>query len=136
MKHKYIVRSRHSTIGSNPFIPVNRFEAATSVLRPAIHVDGPDIKDFSNLYSSKLTESIHKDSVFKRSSPVSQDIYKSVPQATLDMGNTYSDFCPTDKSDSATNPRLAVLENFKEISRIMTQNFITHKKIEKRYQKT
>lgn len=29
-----------------------------------------------------------------------------------------------------------MLENFREISRIMTQNFITHKKIEKRYEKT
>ena len=104
-------------------------------MRPAIHIDGPDIKDTSNFNGSKLTESIHGYSVFKRSSPVSQDIFKTVPEATLDMGNTYSHFCPTDKSDSATNPRLAVLENFKEISRIMTQNFITHKKIEKRYQK-
>lgn len=52
------------------------------------------------------------------------------------MGSTYKSFCPTDKSDSTQNPRLAVLENFKEISRIMTQNFITHKKLEKRYEKS
>ena len=29
-----------------------------------------------------------------------------------------------------------MLENFKEISRIMTQNFLTHKKLEQRYEKT
>lgn len=29
-----------------------------------------------------------------------------------------------------------MLDNFKEISRIMTQNFLTHKKLEKRYEKT
>jgi hypothetical protein len=52
------------------------------------------------------------------------------------MGSTFKSFCPTDKSDSAQNPRLAVLENFKEISRIMTQNFITHKRLEKRYEKS
>lgn len=32
------------------------------------------------------------------------------------------------------NPRLAVLENFKEISRIMTNNFVNHKRLEKRFQ--
>ena len=32
------------------------------------------------------------------------------------------------------NARLAVLDNFKEISRIMTQNYIAHKKLEKRYE--
>lgn len=34
---------------------------------------------------------------------------------------------------SLVNPRQQVLENFKEISRIMTQNFLTHKKLEKKY---
>jgi hypothetical protein len=52
------------------------------------------------------------------------------------MGSTYESFCPMDKSASVQNPRLAVLENFKEISRIMTQNFITHKRLEKRYEKS
>lgn len=33
------------------------------------------------------------------------------------------------------NPRQKVLENFKEISRIMTQSFLMQKKIEKRYGK-
>ena len=33
------------------------------------------------------------------------------------------------------NPRQQVLENFKEISRIMTQSYLMQKKIEKRYGK-
>jgi len=31
---------------------------------------------------------------------------------------------------TGANPRQQVLENFKEISRIMTQNFLTHKKLD------
>jgi len=31
------------------------------------------------------------------------------------------------------NPRQKILENFKEISRIMTQSYLMQKKIEKRY---
>jgi len=34
------------------------------------------------------------------------------------------------------NPRLMALDNFKEISRIMTKNFLEHKKLEKRFEKT
>jgi len=56
------------------------------------------------------------------------------------MDCTYRNFCPSDKSERSVagnqNPRLTVLENFKEISRIMTSNFMTHKKLEKRYQGT
>ena len=50
------------------------------------------------------------------------------------MDSTYSRFCPPEQK--VQNARLAVLDNFKEISRIMTQNFLTHKKLEKRYEKT
>ena len=50
------------------------------------------------------------------------------------MDNDFSKFCPAEKQ--VKNARLAVLDNFKEISRIMTQNFLTHKKLEKRYEKT
>jgi uncharacterized membrane protein YgaE (UPF0421/DUF939 family) len=52
---------------------------------------------------------------------------------TLDSSNDFGRFCPPDRK--VKNARLAVLENFKEISRIMTQNFLTHKKLEKRYEK-
>ena len=65
---------------------------------------------------------------------------KARPSATLESSNNFSVFCPTEKSTKGTtaqqNARVAVLDNFKEISRIMTQNFLTHKKLEKRYEKT
>jgi hypothetical protein len=38
--------------------------------------------------------------------------------------------------NSIKNPRAQVLENFKEISRIITQNFLNHKSMEKRYDKS
>ena len=34
------------------------------------------------------------------------------------------------------NPRLQALDNFKEISRIMTKNYLTHKQLEKKFEKT
>ena len=55
---------------------------------------------------------------------------------TLDNENEFMKFCPPERQKNQKNPRLAVLDNFKEISRIMTQNFLTHKKLEKRYEKT
>ena len=57
------------------------------------------------------------------------------PSVTLDSDNDYGKFCPPDRPEQK-NARLAILDNFREISRIMTQNFITHKKLEKRYEKT
>lgn len=51
------------------------------------------------------------------------------------MDVRYDKYIPSDKK-GPNNPRLAVLENFKEISRIMTQNFLSHKKIEERYNKS
>jgi hypothetical protein len=59
---------------------------------------------------------------------------KASPSVTLDSNNEFSKFCPPDQGNK--NARLAVLDNFREISRIMTQNFLTHKKLEKRYEKT
>jgi len=49
----------------------------------------------------------------------------------LDGENEFKKFCPAEKDRQ--NARVAVLDNFKEISRIMTQNYLTHKKLEKRY---
>jgi hypothetical protein len=39
------------------------------------------------------------------------------------------------QNNTKTNPRQQVLENFKEISRIMTQSFLSHKQIENRFGK-
>ena len=51
------------------------------------------------------------------------------------MDNKFDKFCPPEAPQSK-NARAAVLENFREISRIMTQNFLSHKKIEQRYNKS
>lgn len=47
------------------------------------------------------------------------------------MGSTNG----SSEQSESLNPRQKVLENFKEISRIMTQSFLMQKKIEKRYGK-
>ena len=57
-------------------------------------------------------------STFKNTNYITQDIYRASPAMTLDMDSTYSRFCPPEKK--VQNARLAVLDNFKEISRIMT----------------
>lgn len=97
-------------------------------MRVIVH-DDANTKQEQRADAQKSIESLHGHQVFRRSSPVSQDIFRASPEATLDKDCTYRSFCPIDRSDS-TNPRLAVLENFKEISRIMTNNFISHKKLE------
>ena len=82
--------------------------------------------------STMMMRSVHGSSVFRNTSPVTQDPYRASPHATLDGDNAFGKFCPPEKQ--VKNARLAVLDNFKEISRIMTQNYITHKKLEKRYE--
>ena len=79
-------------------------------------------------------KSIHGQSAFKRTSPQATDSIRQAPEQTLDSINSFDLFCPSVKD--AKNARFAVLDNFKEISRIMTQNFLTHKKLQERYQKS
>ena len=43
---------------------------------------------------------------------------RAIPECTLNLDNNFSRFCPPEKK--VKNARLAVLDNFKEISRIMT----------------
>ena len=99
-------------------------------------------------------ESIHgsygRSIVFKRSSP-QPEIFSQSPKATLDMGSTYKSFLAAKPATSPKqsdakrqnespsmpqNPRLTTLERFKEISRMMTHNFLAHKRLEARYEKT
>ena len=56
------------------------------------------------------------------------------PGITLDKDSTFAKYVPPVKAEK--NPRLMALDNFKEISRIMTKNFLEHKKLEKRFEKT
>ena len=55
-------------------------------------------------------------------------------QSTLDQGTSFKHYVP--KINDQKNPRLQALDNFKEISRIMTKNFLAHKQLEKRFEKT
>lgn len=65
-----------------------------------------------------MMRSIHGVSVFKSTSPVTQDQFRARPSATLDGENEWKKFCPAPKEKQ--NARVAVLDNFREISRIMT----------------
>jgi hypothetical protein len=58
-------------------------------------------------------------------------IFTSTMQERSKMGSTNG----SSEQSESLNPRQKVLENFKEISRIMTQSFLMQKKIEKRYGK-
>ena len=56
------------------------------------------------------------------------------PRETLDKDTGYHSYVPPVRDEK--NPRLMALDNFKEISRIMTKNFLAHKQLEKRFEKT
>ena len=114
-------------------MPCNRTEAKSMVRKETIHDEGAPIPDDTFQRSMQTIYQTHG-STFKNTNYISQDPYRASPALTLDMGSTYSRFCPPEKK--VQNARLAVLDNFKEISRIMTQNFLSHKKLEKRYEKT
>lgn len=74
VKHKYIVRSRHEQLCQDRFIPVNKSEAKGEVAKEVIHNDGEPMPDESRLMAQQAIESTHGfNSVFKRTSPVSQD---------------------------------------------------------------
>lgn len=114
-------------------MPVNKSQAKSMVRKTTIHDDGTPIIDETFTRSMQTIYQTHG-STFKNTNYITQDPYRASPALTLDMDSTYGRFCPPEKK--AQNARLAVLDNFREISRIMTQNFLTHKKLEKRYEKT
>ena len=45
VKHKYIVRSRHTALCSDKFMPVNKSQAKAEVKKETIHDDGLPIPD-------------------------------------------------------------------------------------------
>lgn len=57
-------------------------------------------------------------------------IFTTTMQERSKMNSTQGS---SDKNEVPKNPRLKILDNFKEISRIMTQSFLMQKNIEKRY---
>lgn len=75
---------------------------------------------------------VHGSKQFKRSSPSPTKTFDEVRGASPEI-NSYNNIkqnLPTDKEF----PRLSVLQNFKEISRIMTSTFLKNKQLEKKYQ--
>ena len=77
IKTKYIVRSRHSELtNANRFLPVNASQARQSVKKEFIHDAGEPKRslDFeSTQRSTMIRKSIHGSSVFRNTSPVTQD---------------------------------------------------------------
>lgn len=73
----------------------------------------------------KKIQSIHKESKFLRSSPTPGDTFDVTRGASVPLNsyNNITQFMP----HKAENPRLTVLQNFKEINRIMTSTFIKNK---------
>lgn len=139
LKNKYIVRSRHSVLCNDRHVPVNREEAKDMVRKPCLHDNGPDPKNVDHEISVAMRQSVHGASNFIFTSPVSQDIFRAHPGITLDKDTIFSNYVPPVKSHPAgpleKNPRLMALENFREISRIMTKNFLANKKLEARFGK-
>ena len=76
IKTKYIVRSRHNELTSVRFLPVNSKQARQQVAKTTIHDSGePKRLEFESTQQSiMLRRSIHGDSNFKNTSPVTQDL--------------------------------------------------------------
>ena len=74
LKNKYIVRSRHSVLCQDRFVPVNKDEAKLMVKKPTVHDNGVDQRDAAKDISEQMRMSVHGTSNFILTSPVSQDI--------------------------------------------------------------
>eukprot|EP00347_Sterkiella_histriomuscorum_P014102 403362161 len=120
---------------SKAFIPVNPHEAKGSISRTIVY-EPQNAKDHLTLLQTldnkeetqKSLSSLQHQS-FKRSSPSPQHIGQV--KVTLNNGNKFNTFL----KNEVEQPRLNVLANFKEISRIMTNNFLKYKQIEQKYKK-
>ena len=75
IKTKYIVRSRHNELTAVRFLPVNSSQARSMVRKEMLHDAGqPKRLDFeSTQRSTMIRKSIHGQSVFRNTSPVTQD---------------------------------------------------------------
>ena len=75
IKTKYIVRSRHAELTQSRFMPVNSVQARSQVRKECIHDSGMPIrKDYEDMQRSTMVmRSIHGGSVFRNTSPVTQD---------------------------------------------------------------
>ena len=75
IKTKYIVRSRHNELTAMRFLPVNSSQARSMVRKDMIHDAGqPKRLDFETTQrSTMIRKSIHGQSLFRNTSPVTQD---------------------------------------------------------------
>ncbi|CDW77147.1 UNKNOWN [Stylonychia lemnae] len=119
---------------SKSFIPVNPQEAKGTIMR-TIQYDNLNIETSKQtileeaLNQTQQSSSSLQKNAFKRTSPSPEHIGKN--QATLNGSNKFQ----THLKSEIEQPRLNILHNFKEISRIMTNNFLKYKDLEKKYQK-
>jgi len=75
MKDRYIVRTRYKDLGTSKFLPANPVQAKDSVKTHIKH-DPEQYLDTnaSFMHSTQQNSSLHGNSVFKNTSPVTQDI--------------------------------------------------------------
>ena len=75
IKTKYIVRSRHNELTTTRFVPVNQSQAKVMVKNDIIHDMGEPRRVDREIFerSSIVMRSIHGPSVFKNTSPITQD---------------------------------------------------------------
>ena len=73
VKHKYIVRSRHTSLCNDRFMPVNKSQAKSMVKKETIHDDGEPIKDDAFQRSLQTIYQTHG-STFKNTNYITQDI--------------------------------------------------------------
>lgn len=84
-------------------------------------------------WDQSMITQLHQDKEFKRSSPNRTKTFDDTRGASscINSYNHLNQYMPGDKEKS----RLTVLQNFKEINRIMTSNFLKNKQLESKYKK-
>ena len=82
-------------------------------------------------YHSMFIQRLHRDQEFKRSSPSPNKVFDEVRGASSEINsyNNLQQFMPSKDEES----RLKVLKNFKDISRIMTTNFLKNNELKDKY---
>ena len=82
-------------------------------------------------HEASLISALHRDNKFQRSSPSPARTFDETRGASVEMNsyNHLNQYMPGPHEKS----RLTVLQNFKEINRIMTSNFLKNKQLESKY---
>ena len=72
IKHKYVVRSRHTALCGEKFMPVNKSQAKHDVLKRCVHDDGEAKPDETFQKSMQTIYQTHG-STFKNTNYITQD---------------------------------------------------------------